>query len=113
MYLRSRIRGGAGRVVGIPPQVDAIGRLIEGPGGSIACRNCKQTPNPENPNPGQYCRPPHRVPILARAIACQSMAAPNFKGVPASGIGYLSPLAQLKTTARSSGRTRPSARAAL
>src|SRR4051794_39439235 len=42
---------------------------------------------------------------------CQSIGWPSFKGVPASGIGYLSPVAQLNSTALSPAATLPSATA--
>ena len=54
-----------------------------------------------------------RVPDQAVASFCQSTGCPSFSGVPASGIGYLSPVAQLNSTARSPGPTRPSAIACL
>src|SRR6185312_10322322 len=46
-------------------------------------------------------------------IFCQSIRSPSFSRVPAFGIGYLSPLAQLNSTARSAAPTRPSVTACL
>jgi hypothetical protein len=51
MQLRHRVGGGAGRVVGIPPQVYFARRLTERPGWSAARCEVKQNPDPGSPAP--------------------------------------------------------------
>ena len=110
---------------------NSIGRLLKGPRWLATGYDAEQNSQPGNP-----CGSGYRHRCLAQRFTdrhrgnagrqhslhpecydCaswrQSTELSSLKRLPAAGIGYLSPLAQLNRTTRSSGQIRPSARACL